>query len=444
MNMRIGILLAAAIVLLPAGVPVFGQGPGFGGNAESFEPTLLVDWAAFQSAQPAKTRLDIYYQVYNFGLQFLPDGKEFAASYDINALVYDDGGDQVSSYERTRQVRVASLAQTRSKFDYRTSQFNLDLPPGKYTVKFTLTDRGSKTSVAREIKANLPQLKASQPLLSRVEFVQSVSQKSDSDGVFDKGNRVVIPSVSRAFGGDDDTRLLFYLELYRGADSLDRTVLETVIRHRSKGMVYRDTVHVAIDEPVIRQLREISIADMPPGDYELEITLRGRRMKELDKQREMFSVLWTQEALLKLDWKTAVSQISYIAVPNELSQIKKAKTYEERRVAFDGFWTQRDPSIGTEENETKREFYRRINVANRQFSNMRREGWRTDRGRIYIINGEPDEIDDEPYAINSVPYQVWHYYRNGKYRRFMFVDKDEDGDYRLQYPYDGLNQRPDF
>jgi hypothetical protein len=75
---------------------------------------------------------------------------------------------------------------------------------------------------------------------------------------------------------------------------------------------------------------------------------------------------------------------------------------------------------------------------------MTREGWQTDRGRIYISYGEPDEIDDYPYSLSSVPYQEWHYYRDGRYRKFTFVDVNLDGEYRLQYPYDGLDQRPDF
>ena len=75
---------------------------------------------------------------------------------------------------------------------------------------------------------------------------------------------------------------------------------------------------------------------------------------------------------------------------------------------------------------------------------MGRDGWRSDRGKIYIQYGEPDQIDDYPVAINGKPFQEWHYYRHGSYRKFVFVDEYEDGDYRLQYPYDGLYQRPDF
>jgi GWxTD domain-containing protein len=238
--------------------------------------------------------------------------------------------------------------------------------------------------------------------------------------------------------------MMFYAELYGGPDSAQQVVLETVLRHHSRGPVYRDTLHIALDESIKRQLREISIADMVPGDYELTVTVYGRRMKKIHGVTGPFSIMWSQEALLKLDWKTAISQLGYIAPSSELDQIKKAKTYDERQTAFDAFWEKHDPSVGTPENEFKREFYRRVNIADRQFSGMRREGWRTDRGRIFIVNGEPDQIDDEPYAPNYPPYQVWHYYREGRYLRFVFVDKNEDGDYRLQFPFDGLNQRPDF
>jgi GWxTD domain-containing protein len=127
-----------------------------------------------------------------------------------------------------------------------------------------------------------------------------------------------------------------------------------------------------------------------------------------------------------------------------VSKLKKLKTLDERVAAFNAFWESRDPTVGTAENEIKREFYRRITYANRQFRHLRQEGWRTDRGRVYVKFGEPDQIDDYPMAPDAPPYQVWHYYQNGAYRRFAFVDSSEDGDYRLQFPYDGLNQTPDF
>ncbi len=69
---------------------------------------------------------------------------------------------------------------------------------------------------------------------------------------------------------------------------------------------------------------------------------------------------------------------------------------------------------------------------------MRMEGWRTDRGHIYVRYGEPDYMVEEPFSLSHHPYQVWQYTRISPNRRFVFVDENEDGDYRLQYPYDGL------
>jgi GWxTD domain-containing protein len=209
-------------------------------------------------------------------------------------------------------------------------------------------------------------------------------------------------------------------------------------------MVYRDTLTSQLRNDIERQLREISLADFRPARYELEITLHGRRNKELYKTRQDFSVTWSDEALIKHDFKTALSQLELISESGDLDSLKAAQTDDARRRAFDAFWHKKDPTPGTAENEAKQEFYRRVSYANRRFTIMRREGWRTDRGRIYIRYGHPDQIDDVPMSPSYPPYQVWHYYTEGRYRRFTFVDENFDGEYRLTYPYDGLNQRPDF
>jgi GWxTD domain-containing protein len=76
----------------------------------------------------------------------------------------------------------------------------------------------------------------------------------------------------------------------------------------------------------------------------------------------------------------------------------------------------------------KTEYYRRIEYANVQFSVVS-PGWRTDRGRIYIIYGPPDDIEHHPMEIETKPYQIWHYYNTN--RLFYFVDEDGYGDYKL-------------
>ena len=209
-------------------------------------------------------------------------------------------------------------------------------------------------------------------------------------------------------------------------------------------MVYRDTVWTDLEQAVVRQVRDLNLNEFPAGEYELEIYLLGRRNKTLHKITEEFDVAWSPEATIRHDWKATIGQLAYIADPGELSEIKKLKSFEERKAAFDAFWEEREIPDGTSANITKQEFYRRVTFANQEFSAMRRDGWKTDRGMIYIKYGKPDEVDDEPYATNRLPYQIWHYYRRGEYLRFTFEDENQDGDFRLQYPFDGRGQRPDF
>ena len=56
---------------------------------------------------------------------------------------------------------------------------------------------------------------------------------------------------------------------------------------------------------------------------------------------------------------------------------------------------------------------------------------------IYIQYGKPDQIEDYPFELSSKAYQIWYYYSIGERRRFIFVDEWSDGDFKLQYPYDG-------
>ena len=234
------------------------------------------------------------------------------------------------------------------------------------------------------------------------------------------------------------------MEIYRGADSAEAVVVETVLRSEKKGMVYRDTLTTELSYDVERQLREVSLSDFRPDEYELTVRLRGRRYKKLDEKKTSFAVPWTQLARLRFDYESTVEQLRYIANPGEVDSLRDIEDLAERVRKLDEFWAGRDPEPSTVINEMRVEFYRRVEAANRLFTVMRLDGWRTDRGRVYIQFGEPDQIDDYPFVLDRRPYQEWHYYRSGRYRKFVFVDANDDGDYRLQYPYDGLYQRPDF
>ncbi len=408
------------------------------------KPKVPLDYSIFKSETPGKVRLEVYYQIFNKMLRFERDRGDYVSDYEVSVVVNDNKGNQVDFFSSARKFRVPTLEKTRSRFDYRVNQVNFDLDPGKYKVEFSLSDGKSDAVLRQDFSVKLKKYDDKGPELSGLEFINNVRARGEQPSSFDKGKFRVIPSVSNTFGGDENPRLMFYTEIYQGREPVEQVLVETIVRHTVKGMVYRDSVYTPLEGPVAREIRDISLEGLLPGQYELHIYLKGRRNKKLDKIQKEFSLRWSYTAMLKYDYDKALSLLAYIAEKAELDSLKGLETYPARLAGFSEFWRARDPAPETPENQIRSEFYRRVEIANLRFSYVNREGWRTDRGRIYIQYGEPDELDDYPVVPNRRPYQEWHYYRDGRYRRFTFIDENSDGDYRLIYPYDGLGLRPDF
>ena len=113
--------------------------------------------------------------------------------------------------------------------------------------------------------------------------------------------------------------------------------------------------------------------------------------------------------------------VRWIITDEELSAFKKLTTNAERDTFIEGFWQRRDPTPDTAENEYKEEHYRRIAYANEHYA-AGMPGWRTDRGRIYIMYGPPTSIDSHPMGgpyqrsaeegggqTTTFPFEVWRY-----------------------------------
>ena len=138
--------------------------------------------------------------------------------------------------------------------------------------------------------------------------------------------------------------------------------------------------------------------------------------------------------------------VGYIISDEERAAFKKLNNDEERETFIENFWLRRDPTPDTEENEFKEEHYRRIAYANEHFASGI-PGWKTDRGRIYITFGPPDEIEDHSSGgfyerppeegggeTSTYPFQQWRYrYIEGIGNNIIieFVDPTMSGEFRM-------------
>jgi GWxTD domain-containing protein len=144
------------------------------------------------------------------------------------------------------------------------------------------------------------------------------------------------------------------------------------------------------------------------------------------------------------DWLN--EDVAYIITEEERKAFKKLQTDEEREQYIEAFWRRRDPDPDTDENEYKEEYFERIAYSNEHFASGI-PGWKTDRGRIYIMFGKPDEKESHPSGgsyqreiyeggggTSTYPFEKW-FYRYiegvGSGVEIEFVDPTGSGEYRI-------------
>ena len=159
-----------------------------------------------------------------------------------------------------------------------------------------------------------------------------------------------------------------------------------------------------------------------------------RRRKAARKEMESAYKKWLSD------------EVPYIITDQERAAFKKLSTDDEREQFVEQFWERRNPNPGSPENEFKEEYYRRIAYANEHYASGI-PGWKTDRGRIYIMYGPPDEIESHPSGGTYIrppeegggetatyPFEQWRYrYIDGIGSNIIleFVDPTMTGEYRL-------------
>ncbi len=144
------------------------------------------------------------------------------------------------------------------------------------------------------------------------------------------------------------------------------------------------------------------------------------------------------------DWLE--KDVTYIITEEERKAFKKLATDDEREKFIEEFWRRRDPDPDTDENEFKEEYYERVAYANEHFASGI-PGWKSDRGRIWIMYGKPDERETHPSggtyerqsyegggSTTTYPFETW-FYRYlpgvGSGVEIEFVDPTGSGEYRI-------------
>jgi GWxTD domain-containing protein len=370
--------------------------------------------------------LDFYVQIPNEELRFVHEATEYIARYEITLDVLKP--DQSLAWDRvaTIEVRTKDFSVTSSSKHYSLRQFTADLEPGSYEINLNLQDLETKQGTRLKRKIVVLDFPRDSLALSDIMLVSRLSTHGEK--------KSIVPNISGNVGQQSDVLILF-LEAYTNlpADSIQT---ECRIFNEKKERIYTSVQTDLRTGPRTQLFLKLTPPSFAMGAYlvVVEASLTGK-----DAQKNVSHALSNRKFYVRtgnlpmtiLEIDKAIDQMRFVAREIELDSIRAGATEEERRNRFLEFWKKRDPDPQTPRNELMEEYYQRVSYANNNFATFT-DGWKSDRGMVYIRLGPPENIERHPFDNNARPYEIWYYYTQN--REFVFVDDSGFGDYRLKYP----------
>lgn len=288
--------------------------------------------------------------------------------------------------------------------------------------------------------------------LSDVQLASNIVPNSENtSSIFYKNTYEVTP-LPASVGGEMQPVMFYYTELYNlqaGQIESEMRLDEIIINSRgqlvsSKSKRMNKSVNTRVEVGVIKAHK------MPTDTYTLLLNLidsvanygvsSSKRFFVYnpsviveDSLTQMISPVLstTFGAMSEEELDDLFNKSKYIATDSEIDKFDALSTEQGKREFMYNFWKARDENSSDERNENYLNYVNRVNESIARYSALGKKGWKTDRGRVYIIYGEPSEIERHPNETNARPYEIWKYenLEGGVY--FVFGDLTGFNDYQL-------------
>lgn len=395
----------------------------FNQNSFGATPKYYLDILDFYSGKDNTTRVDVYIQIPFTTVSFIKSGEGFTGSYSVSVSVFDQDIKKLLA-EKTwnEKLQAKNFDETVSRNNFSLNLRSFYLSPGKYFIRTEVDDKESKNEFPKETMIMVRKLSSD----VAVSDIMLLAKKIE-----EKGKSKIVPNVSGNVATQKDGLPIFY-EIY--SKMPERIKINYTVSEKKHNVIYSDTLSRSIDSGRTQIFNTIRDSSFSLGLYTLEIAIKDTQNNTLASVKKSFFSRWHGVPASITDLNKAVEELIYIASSSQIDHIKEAKTKEEKLKRFLDFWKTQYPASSTEENPVFNEYYGRVAFANAHFSHYI-EGWKTDRGMVFILLGPPDNIDRHPFDIDSKPYEVWQYYNLNV--NLVFLDETGFGDYRLITPLTG-------
>lgn len=359
-------------------------------------------------------KISIHVKIPHSELQFVRSGEKFLARYEIGASVSDEDNERIAGKIWSDSLWLDNYKDTRKSDQTVLSVKTFVVPAGQLTLNVRVTDLYTKKTRMLSNIIDQSKMYAGELALGNIMIIDNHTGQ-ESELLMGQSFYEVIDTLffrARLMGENHPFKLSY--ELFSSEKSVAKQ--ELVIDHSG-----------SIDSLLSFTM---PLTNMRYTNYSLNLVAEdGDGNRVITKSNFRVRIRGINYDVGDLD--EAVKQLIYIANADQIKEILSGSSEEELE-KFNAFWADLDPTPGSSANELMEEYYRRVAYSLESFTVVQ-DGWKTDRGMIYILFGPPDEIQRGPFEINQKPYQIWEYYRLGK--QFIFRDQTGFGDYRLDQTY---------
>ena len=278
--------------------------------------------------------------------------------------------------------------------------------------------------------------------ISDIEFATRIlNENTNTNSIFYKNTLEVYPNPSLVFNQTAPV-MFYYSELY----DLDKTESENLkltktLFNSNNAKIYETSKKITSRSESIVEVGIVNLKKYPTDTYTFVLSIIDENTKEFSSTSKKFylvnpgvglanstnlaksSFMGSEFSVLsENECDDLFEKSKIIALGEEIEEYELLKSVEDKREYLFNYWKKRDNSNSTLENEFKKTYFTRIELANKRYRTFSSKGFKTDRGRVFVKFGEPDEIERHPNETNSKPYEVWYYHQieGGVY--FIFGD----------------------
>ena len=364
------------------------------GRLAASGPMPFVGSIAFVAGRGDSTVARVGLSFENHAFAFAREGRAFATRFRVEysfAPAAIGAGVRVAAPPENRSggppvqavreevIRVESFPETQRGDESVIVEQGFLLAPGNYTLAVTVRDPTSNAFSRAEQAVEVPAFPAGSitaPIL--------VYQARPRTGLSDSLALVLNPRGTVANGGGDS--LLMYVEGYRFTGARQVPV---EVRDDRDSVIYHGTVAFQGGRPLEAHVVRLA-SDAPPlGE------LRVKLGDGVDAKKVTALVSFSRNWVVT-NYDNLLALLRYFPwAPDRLNALRNAKPADRPRL-WREFWAASDPVPETAENEALDLYFTRIAIANARFRDEGGPGWRTDRGEVFVVLGEPDQVIETP------------------------------------------------